>query len=475
MPSAFRISGKIEAQVPLEAVEEPEPGELDDVELELVSTVRDAPRALAEEIAHLIQFKTATLTEIGYRRNGVWNEQTALQKVDHLGLLFGALAASPEGPVAGFGVPLAKLTMALLIFPAVWDWYVRWRERRRGFFTIWEVNMVQLGLAMTRAETGWLRQRPDLAGRLQPIPGLISGADIEAARSDWEGACEAFYTHGMVRAKEIQRVAKVHRDTFEPIMVVLEADSPVGEYRRIVDEIVRLMPPAGRYPRPAAEAVRSLLMIRFGLHLGVRQRNLRELLFCPQNGSPMSERHLEARRCGELRWSDKEKGWEVIIPATAFKNGNSSFFAKRPYRLMLPDVGELYRYIDSYIRVHRPILLGGATDPGTFFVKTVKSTSHGAAYNQSTFYEAWRLTIQRYGIFNPYTKRGAIKGLLPHGPHNVRDVLATHILKETGSYEQAGYAIQDTADVVAQHYGRFLPENKIALAAKVINQVWEAA
>jgi len=25
--------------------------------------------------------------------------------------------------------------------------------------------------------------------------------------------------------------------------------------------------------------------------------------------------------------------------------------------------------------------------------------------------------IQRYGIFNPYIGRGAIKGLLPHGPH----------------------------------------------------------
>ncbi|MEO7468541.1 MAG: hypothetical protein ABIV36_16115 [Sphingobium limneticum] len=103
------------------------------------------------------------------------------------------------------------------------------------------------------------------------------------------------------------------------------------------------------------------------------------------------------------------------------------------------------------------------------------SASQDAAYGQSSFYEAWRLTVQRYGIYNPYTGRGAIKGLLPHGPHNVRDVLATHVLKETGSYEQAGYAIQDTAEVVAQHYGRFLPENKVALAAKVINRVWMAA
>ena len=113
--------------------------------------------------------------------------------------------------------------------------------------------------------------------------------------------------------------------------------------------------------------------------------------------------------------------------------------------------------------------------PGTFFVKSVKRTSADASYNQNTFYEAWRLTIQRYGIYNPYTGRGVIRGLLPHGPHNVRDVLATHILKQTGSYEQASYAIQDTPDMVAKHYGRFLPQDKAAIAAKILNRVWEAA
>ena len=229
---------------------------LDDVERELAAAKREAPRRLATEVAQLIRFKTATLTEIGYQRNGVWNEQTALQKVDHLGLLFGAMAADPEGPIAGKGMPLANLTIALLVFPAIWDWYVQWRERRRGFYTIWEVNMVQLGLALTRAETGWLRQRPDLARMLRPISGLVSADDIERAVTDWEGTCDAFYQHGMMRAKEIQRVARVHRDTFEPIMSVLEADSPVGEYRRIADEVVRLMPRKDRYPKAAAESVR---------------------------------------------------------------------------------------------------------------------------------------------------------------------------------------------------------------------------
>ena len=159
----------------------------------------------------------------------------------------------------------------------------------------------------------------------------------------------------------------------------------------------------------------------------------------------------------------------------AFKNANSSFFGQKPFRLVLPDMAGLYEMIESYVDRHRARLLAAAEDPGTFFVKTVKQTSTDPAYDQTTFYEAWRLTIQRYGVFNPFTGRGAIRGLLPHGPHNVRDVLATHILKQTGSYEQASYAIQDTPEMVQNHYGRFLPQDKAALAAKILNQVWEAA
>ncbi len=215
-------------------------------------------------------------------------------------------------------------------------------------------------------------------------------------------------------------------------------------------------------------------MLRFGLHLGLRQKNLRQLLFKPKGWPATPERQLEAVKRGELRWSVREGGWEVLIPAAAFKNAGSSYFRRNPFKLVLPDLGDLYTEIDQYIATDRAVLLRGASDPGVFFVKTMKSRSREAAYDQNTFYEAWRATIQRYGIYNPYTGRGAIEGLLPHGPHNVRDVLATHVLKQTGSYEQASYAIQDTPDTIAEHYGRFLPQDKAAMAAGVLNKVWAA-
>jgi hypothetical protein len=432
----------------------------------------EAPPRLQQEMQRLVEFKTATLTKLGYRRNGSWCEETSSQRIEHLGLMLGALCAPADGPAGGRGIPAHKLTLALLVFPAVWDWYVNWRARRRGFFTIWEADMLQLGLSLARPETGWLRQSPELAETLSAVDPLVSHGDVHTARNDWVGQCDRFCAYALPRAKEIARIARIHRDPFEPILPILEAESPLSEYRRITEEIVRRMPDSRRYPRDAAEANRAFLMLRLALHLGVRQRNLRELLVCIPGVAPRSERELEKLRRGEIRWIDCAGQWEILIPNVAFKNARSSFFGSRPLRLQLPNMGGLYRHLELYVRSQRELLLKGAADPGTLFVKTVKKSSREAAYNKNTFYQAWCLTIQRYGIWNPYTGRGAIRGLLPHGPHCIRDVLATHILKQTGSFEQASYAIQDTPEMVAKHYGRFLPQDKAALAAEVLNRAW---
>jgi hypothetical protein len=434
-----------------------------------------APKRLNDEMAELLRFKTSTFAAFGMQRNGVWGTETASQKVEHFGLWFGAFVAPPESEVQGLGIDPKLLTFAMMIFPQVWDWYLHWRERRRGFYTKWEIDLLSIAAAICREETGWLRQSPRMGSSLRPIEGLVTEADISAVQSDWPAACDRMYKHARRRIKEIDRVARIHRDPFEPILPVLEAPSPVGEYRKITEEILRRMPDERHNARASAEAVRAFLMLRIGLHTGLRQKNLRELLLCQPGTLPTSERKLEDLKRGELRWNSRDQGWEILIPSVAFKNANSSFFGSKPFRLILPDLGRLYELIEAWIERHRARLIGEAADPRTFFVKTAKMTSTNAAYCQNTFYEAWRTAIQRYGIYNPWTKRGAIEGLLPHGPHNVRDVLATHILKRTGSYEQASYAIQDTPDMVAQHYGRFLPEDKSEIAARILNQVWEAA
>jgi hypothetical protein len=310
----------------------------------------------------------------------------------------------------------------------------------------------------------------------RPFPGLLSADDIAKAQSNWSGLCDETFLQMGTWRKDITRIARVHRDPFQAVLPVLEADSPAGVYNRIPEEILRRLPDGEKHPLAAAEAIRAFLMLRIGLHTGLRQRNLRQLRVCPVTSPPTPMDRLEAIASGELHWDSAQAGWVVTIPANAFKNGGSSYFANSPYALRLPDYGGLYVQIIAYLTVHRPLLLAEAEDPGTFFVKTVRNSHLDRAhYEEAAFYTAWRRAIERYGVYNPYTGRGAVKGLLPHGPHNVRDVLATHILKRTGSYEHAGYAIQDTPEMVARHYARFLPHEKAAIAARILAEVWENA
>src|SRR5260221_512172 len=119
----------------------------------------------------------------------------------------------------------------------------------------------------------------------------------------------------------------------------------------------------------------------------------------------MTESQLESAGHGELRWNEEKKSWEIFIPGTTFKNPNSSFFQHGPYQLFLPRLAGLNRLIDAYIRRHRPILLRGFADPGTFFVRTRRSDKTISTYSSASLYEEWKLIIQFYGIYNPFTRR----------------------------------------------------------------------
>ncbi len=431
-----------------------------------------APPSLLAELAAILRFKTSVLTALGYCRNGRWGKDSAVRQIKQFSLFFGALAAPRESEIKGLGIPLDHLTIGIFVFPALWDWYLRWREERRGFFTSSEEQLLIICIGLTRARAGWLRQTPAIAEQLKPIPGLISEEDIRAAQANWDSACDRAYQYADTHLRDVRRVSRVHRDTFEAIAPVLEAKSPVGEYRKIADEITKRLPDGARHPLERAEHIRALLMLRLALHLGLRQKNLRQLMFCPRGSTPTPESQLANIKRGELRWNEMEDSWEVFVPLSAFKNGRSSFFNGRPYRLILPDVADLYQLIEEYSQRHRGRLLGETKDPQTLFVRTFIRRRRNPEYSQATFYNEWRNMTARFGVYNPYTGRGAISGLLPHGPHNVRDVLATHILKKTGSYELASYAVHDTPAMIVKSYGRFHPRDKIALATNILNEVW---
>jgi hypothetical protein len=82
------------------SADDPDSAEASDIDSELLVGRIDAPRWLAGEMASLLAFQTSTLTAIGYQRNGVWGEGTSAQKIEHLGLMFGAPAASAQATIS---------------------------------------------------------------------------------------------------------------------------------------------------------------------------------------------------------------------------------------------------------------------------------------------------------------------------------------------------------------------------------------
>jgi len=50
--------------------------------------------------------------------------------------------------------------------------------------------------------------------------------------------------------------------------------------------------------------------------------------------------------------------------------------------------------------------------------------------------------------------------VLPFGPHSIRHIVATSVVKRTGSFEAAANVLLDSIDMVARHYARFAPRDR---------------
>ncbi|WP_336740352.1 hypothetical protein [Aureimonas altamirensis] len=434
--------------------------------------VRDAPPALQKEMSELLAFRLNDLVPAGFSRLGKWKPATAAHHVGNMGRFFGALSCDPTSTSKGAGVPLETLTFAMIAVPSFCDWYLTWRERRRGFYSTNEFGLLIAFNGMLQPRTGWIRQSPSLADRLQPVDGFLTQSEIDRMRSDWNAACDRMLVHLRSRTNDIKRVMKSHRDPAEPILPILNAEDPAEMYRRIEDQIIRWKPSERSDPMGAAEATRDFLLFHVALRSGLRQRNLREMLLASPDSAPTSKARLESLGRGEMRWNEKARRWELYMPLSAFKNAGSRFFGGQP---MLIDLGGVERFderMSLWVRRHRTRLIGPAPDPGTMFVTKGRRIEDDVSMSVASITHHWYRITRKYGIYNPYTGRGAVEGLMPHGPHNVRDVRATHVLKATGSYELASYAVHDTAGTIERHYGRFLPGEKAKKASDILNAIW---
>lgn len=429
------------------------------------------PPSVEKEYRECVHFRKGKLPPLGMDRAAQWGHDTEVLRSAVLQKLFGFLSAphdTEDERLRGLGLDPKLFTMAMLIRPEFVETWLRWNAKRRKggdqveSYSFYDLYVLEGMVCDLRPKTGWLRQRPDLANHLRPVAGYVDTDFIKRAKKDWDKVCDEALASYLTLSAQIEEVAEEQRDPFEPILPLLDLDhpqyhDPITALKIFSRNIINDLADHSVAPLKAARQVRGYLVARVLSATALRSRNLRELTYRDDNK-------------GQLR--RKGGKWYILLPWHRFKNKHSSFFGpkrkKQDYEKELADKDGLYDWLEEYIKVHRPVLLAGR-ESEIFFV----ATGENPMFTPTRFSGMYRRLTMSYFAFNPYLNRG-IPGVKPHGPHAVRDMIATFILQSTGSYELAAFAICDTTETVKKHYGRFGPKDKTRLVDSIINAAWDA-
>jgi hypothetical protein len=437
---------------------------------QLTYSLKEFLPPLEQEWQSLAEFKCSPFTPPGMKRGHSWSPATKVMRRRDFERIFGSLAlpVDAENPrLRGLGLRPELFSLTMFICPAILQWWIEWKGRRRSDpqsshpeekYTNYEASLVFIISGLFDKDTGWIRQRPDLSDHLQLIPGFIDELLIERAKRHWNDVCDEAFNHYIRFAEELERKAELIRDPFEPILPLLESENPIQALRMFAQNIFDDIPDAFTAPLQAARGMRDYLTVRLLSETALRSKNIIEITYRDDNK-------------GELR---KENGkWVLEISYTHFKNQYSRFFGNRKkrhnYKKVLIDRDNLYKRLEEYVEIHRPLLLQGAKSEILLVV-----SSNRPRFTSHKFHRKYRILTMKYLAYNPYLGRG-VPGVKPHGPHTVRDIIATYVIKITGSYEAAAYAIGDNKETVENTYARFMPKHKLHFVEQILAAGWGEA
>jgi hypothetical protein len=160
--------------------------------------------------------------------------------------------------------------------------------------------------------------------------------------------------------------------------------------------------------------------------------------------------------------------YRLKIFGTEFKNSHGRFFKNNGQTVFISWTlkESLTPWLDQFLAMGRPLLLDG-TESDFLFV-TPKLGDRPAGKMTVEAISANVREASRLVAYNRITGEG-IPGVEMFGPHALRDMAATHALKQDASYEQAGALLTDTPEMIALHYGRFSPTDRIGISQRFVD------
>ena len=279
-----------------------------------------------------------------------------------------------------------------------------------------------------------------------------------------------------LNGKKNRKALPKMRDPFAPIRKVLRSRWPRRYYRKAIQRMIAARPTQIRLRHVWLRGcVLALILFRTLLRI----KNLARLTY-------------KADNTGQLRREGKT--WVVQIHKDNFKNRHSKYFIGGEFfRMTLNDDDGLYGMLDQYIDVTRQHFLGkpgrgerrerdddrgrgrdgfyddlldfddGEADEDRFFL-TENGEPFSAPYLSARYYTM----TKRHFVHNRYRRRG-MRGIMAHGPHCVRHVGATAVLKNGGTYAQAGRVIQDNEESARKSYVEWGPTDSGQNAGELLD------
>jgi hypothetical protein len=419
------------------------------------------PQRAAEELRELVRFKTAPDAPHGMRRtpdrrdDGTWGEDSVREAEAFLRVLIAVLAMPrSEG---GLALDPEDFTIALVAVPGVVcrvrDWLRARHKEGTGSLTI----LLSRAVALINPDTGWVKHLPHLAERLPLIEGFVTESMKGEARKDWPAFCEKSRVDLQTHLTALLRDGSRGRHPFAPIRAILALPQPMAVMLELAERLRADIPPKALQPWSYAVGMRDLAIVEVLNETALRRKNLVQLRYC---------------RTEDLhRWADEDPNLSIIyfdeargcyrvkIYYKRFKNWRSKFFGpphnKHNYEFDLDPA--LNGMLTEYFEHARPLLLKGKNYDWAFPCAPGKG-GRGPLSREGVSAMFNELTI-RYIAYNHITGTG-MRGVEPFSIHCVRHIKATHVLKETRDYKDAGAAIQDTAEMAELHYADYGPKDR---------------
>ncbi|WP_416357028.1 helix-turn-helix domain-containing protein [Aureimonas phyllosphaerae] len=402
--------------------------------------LKEWPVEANTEFTAFTAFKSDLIVPLGMKRALAKNRSSTIAvRRQQQSLFFGWLAERRTNGI----IPVSDLSMTLLMVPSLLHEYMQWKAQRsvgEARVSATDVDLVTLAGALTNAADGFLTQRPDLAPRLT---ALLQQHHLSVRRRDgtlwtmvtavdWLRFCEDAYREIKAVESTLRRVQTKNR-RFQELMPVLAMPDPLIVVYRAIDAMRIDLNKLERSTTAYARAQRGLMMMHISTQVALRAETWTQVT--ASGAEP--DLHFEQGR------------WQFKIPARKIKTGDlAERFKSDPfYRRELLDDNGLYDDISEYLDHSRPLLLGDS-DCDRLIVNNEARPVFSKAYLQNVFRAIVRRNISRYA-----ENENAQRNLDDFSFHPLRHILATAILKRSGSFELAGDALADDPETVREYYG----------------------